>query len=483
MTDHAFGNPGQAGMAGTTFDAGGGGHVMMSRTGFAAVVAVLATAKSGHAAVAVGTGSVLREMRLMVLILGISRAPGRGVVAARATVDGRERGMTGDAIPGIGRGRLVMLVAGAAVGPGPVATFAAGHYRQGGMTVATGLAVAGGEIMMGIPRFPLVAILTTLGVDHARVTDGAGAVLGGGGGMVLIASAASIPVSRAMAIDTGIGRGDSGMAGRAVDRYGRIAEQIVVIAADIGVPGVGGVTAGAGSRSTQTGMAGTAIDTVGGGHVVMGGTGIAADMAGVAVILGIEGSMTEGTGHLRAGGQGMMTAAGIPLRDPVGGVVAAHTGGIAARRIAVAPGAIQSGLTGHLVVMEVAGFSLMAILAIVFRNDAHMANTAFDARRGRDIVMAGSRFPLVTGMAVLLQGHTGMTDLTLLAGGGSLKMVAGASVTVLPPVVGVVATDAAAHRRHGGMTGIAADILGRGSDMVGGAGVAAVTTLATFPAL
>jgi len=76
-----------------------------------------------------------------------------------------------------------------------------------------------------------------------------------------------------------------------------------------------------------------------------------------------------------------------------------------------------------------------------------------------------------------------VADLTLLAGGGGLNMVPGAGIAVLGPVFAVVATGAAGHRRHGGMAGIAADILGRGGDMVGVAGIAAVTTLAAVPAL
>ena len=483
MAAGARGHTGQAGMAGTTFDAGGTSHVMVGRTGFAAVVAVLATAQSGHAAVAVGTGTVLREIRLMMLVLGVARAPGSGIVTARAAGDNRQGGMTGGTIPGLGRGRVVMLVTSVAVGPRGMATFTAAHRRQGGMAIDTGLAIDSGEIVMSIAGFPLVASLTAFGADHARMASGTGAVLRGGGGVMLITGAAGAPGTGAVAIVATFRGGDSAMAGIAVDRYGRIAQQIVMIGTDIDGPAFGGMAAGAGSRGGQTGMASAAFDTGGTSHVMMGGTSFAADMAGGAVILRIEGGMTEGTGPLRASGQRMMAATGIPLLRPVGRVVTAHTGGIAARRIAVTAGALQVRFHRHLIVMQIAGFPLVTILAIVFWHDARVTDAAFDARFCGDIVMAGGRFPLVTGMAVLLQGHAGMTSLTLLAGGGGLKMVAGAGVAILAPVFGVVATGAAGHWCHGGMTGIAADILGRGSDMVGGAGVAAVTALATIPPL
>jgi len=483
MAAHALAGPGQAGMAGTTFDPGGGGHVMMSRTGFAAVVAILTTAESGHAAVTVGTGAALGEIRLMMLVLGIARAPGSGVMTARAAVDGRKSGVTGNAITGLGRGRVMMLVAGVAVGPGGVAAGTAGHHRQGGMAIDTGLAVNGGEIMMAVPRFPLVAILTTLGAGHACVASGAGTVLGGGGGVVLITGAAGAPGARTVAIDAVFGGGDAAMAAVAVDRYGRIGEEIMVVGAGIDGPGGGAMAAGAGGGAGQAGVAGAAFDAGGAGHVVMGGTGLAADMAGGAILFRIEGGMTEGAGHPRFARQGMMAAAGIPLLGPGGRVVTAHTGGLAARRVAVTARAFQVRRDRHLIVMEIAGFPLVAILAIVLGHDACMADAALDARFRGDIVMARSRFPLMTDMAVLLQGHAGVTGLALLAAGGGLNVMAGAGIAVLAPVFGVVTAGAAGHRRHRGMAGIAADILGRGGEMVGGAGVAAVTALAAVASL
>ena len=98
-------------------------------------------------------------------------------------------------------------------------------------------------------------------------------------------------------------------------------------------------------------------------------------------------------------------------------------------------------------------------------------------------MMAGSRFPLMTDMAILLQSYPGMTGLAVLAVGGGLNMMAGAGVAVLPPIFGIVTAGAAGYRRYRGMAGIAADIFGRGGDMVGGAGIAAVTALTTVPPL
>lgn len=404
-------------------------------------------------------------------------------MTTRTAIDGRQRGVAGGAIPGLGRGRVVMLVAGAAVGPGGVTAFAAGHHRQSGMTVDTSVAVGRGEIVMGVAGFPLVAILTALRPNHGGMAGGAGAVLGGSGGVVLIAGIAAAPRRRAVAVNASISRGDSGVTTVAVDRYGRIIQQIVMIGANIGRPSIGGMTSGTGSDTGEAGVTGAAFDAGGAGHVMMGGAGLPADMTGGAVVLRIEGGMAEGTGYPRFRGQGMVAVAGIPLLGPVSRIVTADAGGIAARGIAVTPGAIQSGLSGHLIVMEIAGLPLVTILAAVLGNDAGMADAAFDARLGRDIMMAGSRFPLMTDMAVLLQGHAGMTGLAVLAGGGSLNMVAGAGIAVLPPVFGIVTAGAAGYRRHRGMAGIAADILGRGGDMVGGAGIAAVTALTAVPAL
>lgn len=470
-------------MAGTTFDAGGTGHVMMGRTGLATVVTVLTAAETGHATVAIGTGAVLGKRRLVVLILGITRAPGRGVMTARAASDGRQGGVTGDAISGRGRGRMVMLVTGTAVGPGGMATFTAGHHRQSGMTVDTGLAVDGGEIMMGVASFPLVTILAAFGADHGGMAGGAGAVLGGGGGVVLIAGATSAPGTGTVAIAAVFRGGDTAMAGRAVDRYGRIGEEVMVIGTDIDGPGGGGVAAGAGGGAGQAGVAGAAFNTGSGGHVMVSGAGLAAEMTGGAILFWIEGGVAQGTGHLPFARQGMMTVAGIPLLGPVSPVVTAHTGGITARRIAVTARAFEVRFDGHLIVMEIAGLPLVTILAIIFGNDARMADAAFDARLGRDIMMAGSRFPLMADMAVLLQSYPGMTGLAVLAVGGGLNMMAGAGVAVLPPIFSIVTAGATGYRRHRSMAGIAADILGRGGDMVGGAGIAAVAALTAVPAL
>lgn len=249
-------------------------------------------------------GTVIGVGQTMVASLGGHvRSPTR--MAAFTVDDLDNTGMAFGTVAAGGKGRGVMLSGGVAGGPaaGRMAAFAAAGGDDAGMTavaahrnggVAQQVVVIGADI--GGPGRGGMTVGATTGTGHADMADGALLGLGGSSGVVLVTGVSGAPETLAVTTFTAIGIDDAGVAAIATHRNGGVIQQVVMIGPNIAGPGARGMTAGARSRASQSGMTGTTFDASVGSHVMVGRTGLTAVVAVLAAAESGHAAVTVGTG-------------------------------------------------------------------------------------------------------------------------------------------------------------------------------------------